>query len=563
MSSTFHEIRKGAYYDSVVLMRLQKSLLEISGVVDAGVVMATSANLELLSQSDLLPAEAEEASPEDLLIVVRARSRAEAEAALEQVDALMARRRSTASRTFRPKSIQAAVRSLPEANVVLVSVPGRYAAGVARQALDLDRHVFLYSDNVSLRDEISLKKTAREKGLLVMGPDCGTAIVNGIGLGFANRVRRGSIGLVGAAGTGLQAVTSKIHQLGAGISHAIGTGGRDLKGEVGGITALQGLRLLQSDPESEVIILVSKPPDPGVAARLLRVADRGDKPVVICFMGYPAPAREKGKLHFASTFTEAATLGVNLLEVSGEGDGDEERGEAGKEESPKYLRGLFSGGSLADEALRALQLSFAPVYSNIAQDEKFRLEDSFQSKGHTLLDLGEDEFTVGRLHPMLDNDLRLRRLRQEAADPEVGVILMDVVLGVGAHPDPAGELAPEISIVVKRHGVEVVLILIGTEEDPQDLEAQRTAFVEAGAAVFEDTSDAVAFATDLLQTPLSEEGPAVALESIAAPVAAVNVGVEIFFESLVAQGAKAVHVDWRPPAGGDDKLMAILEKMRS
>jgi FdrA protein len=164
---------------------------------------------------------------------------------------------------------------------------------------------------------------------------------------------------------------------------------------------------------------------------------------------------------------------------------------------------------------------------------------------------------------MLDNDLRLRRLRQEAADPEVGVILMDVVLGVGAHPDPAGELAPEISIVVKRHGVEVVLILIGTEEDPQDLEAQRTAFVEAGAAVFEDTSDAVAFATDLLQTPLSEEGPAVALESIAAPVAAVNVGVEIFFESLVAQGAKAVHVDWRPPAGGDDKLMAILEKMRS
>src|SRR5688500_4889012 len=244
MTVTKWNVRAGAYYDSVVLMQLQRGLLELSGVVDAGVVMATQANRDLLAANNLLP-DSISANPDDLLIVVKAEAEDSAMDAIGKVDELLARRKSSAvSQDFRPRSLSAAVKQLPEANWVLISVPGRYAAGVAREALELNKQVFLYSDNVSLEDEIALKKTAREKGLLVMGPDCGTAIINGIGLGFANRVRRGSIGVVGASGTGTQAVTSHIHELGGGISHDIGSGGRDLYSDDDTITVNLAMDLL-------------------------------------------------------------------------------------------------------------------------------------------------------------------------------------------------------------------------------------------------------------------------------------------------------------------------------
>src|SRR6185436_16572595 len=288
-----------------------RGLLGLPGVVDAGVVMATQANRDLLAANNLLP-ESITTNPDDLLIVVKADDDSSAADAIGKVDELLARRKpSGVSQDFRPRSLNGAVKQLPEANWVLISVPGRYAAGVAREALELGKHVFLYSDNVSLEDEIALKKTAREKGLLVMGPDCGTAIINGIGLGFANRVRRGSIGLVGASGTGLQAVTTHIHNLGGGISHAIGTGGRDLKSEVGAITAHQALDLLARDSETKVIAIISKPPSPDVATSLISAAQSTRKPVIVYFIGYPPPARKIGNVFFAISLSEAAELAVN------------------------------------------------------------------------------------------------------------------------------------------------------------------------------------------------------------------------------------------------------------
>jgi FdrA protein len=308
MTVTKWNIRAGAYYDSVVLMQLQRGLLGLPGVLDAGVVMATQANRDLLAANNLLP-ESIPANPDDLLIVVKANDDNSATDAMGQVDELLSRRKSsTVSQDFRPRSLSAAVKQLPEANWVLISVPGRYAAGVAREALELGKHVFLYSDNVSLEDEISLKKAAMEKGLLVMGPDCGTAIINGTGLGFANRVRRGPIGLVGASGTGLQAVTTHIHNLGGGVSHAIGTGGRDLKAEVGAITAHQALDLLARDPETKVIVLVSKPPALEVATKLLSAARSIRKPVVVNFIGYPASVSTLDNLVFAVSLSEAARI---------------------------------------------------------------------------------------------------------------------------------------------------------------------------------------------------------------------------------------------------------------
>ena len=247
------EIRKGSYFDSVVLMQLQRALLQLPGVLDAGVVMATAANCMLLQQSGLLTESAAGAAADDTLIVVNAESENAARLALAQVDSLLNRKRAAVDAEFRPRSLEAAARLLPAAGWVLISVPGRFAADVARAALKLRKHVFLYSDNVALEDEIELKQTARAQGLLLLGPDCGTAIVNGIGLGFANRVRRGAVGIVGASGTGLQTVASRVHQLGAGVAHALGTGGRDLHASVGAITAHQTLDLLARDPATQVI----------------------------------------------------------------------------------------------------------------------------------------------------------------------------------------------------------------------------------------------------------------------------------------------------------------------
>lgn len=565
MTALKAEVRRSAYYDSVVLMQLQRALTALPGVLDAGVVMGTTANKDLLAQNGLITAAVETAAADDLCIVVKAEDEAQAQAALAQVDELLRRRRHDGEQGYRPKSLATAATMLPEAQWVLVSVPGSYAAGVARQALDLGKHVFLYSDNVPIEEEMALKETAAAKGLLVMGPDCGTAIVNGVGLGFANRVRRGPIGLVAASGTGLQTVSSRIHQLGSGITHALGTGGRDLSERVGAITARQGLDLLARDAETRVIVLISKPPASAIAARVLQAARATGKPVVIDFIGYAAETTRRENLHFVRTLDEAAALAVELADRT-----TPEMSTALPPFAPsqRYLRGLYSGGTLAYEALLLLQDMLPGVYSNTPLDKTWALANPMQSREHTVVDLGEDVFTVGRLHPMLDNDLRIRRLRQEAADPEVAVILLDVVLGYGAHPDPAAELGPAIAEAIAvardegRH-LEVVVAVVGTDEDPQDLNRQSEQLRAAGAVVFTTHQAAVAHAAGLVRGRTSLSGlPPVSLAALTQPLAALNVGLESFAESLTVQGAGVVHVDWRPVAGGNERLAGILARMR-
>ncbi len=572
MSHVISERRPGAYYDSIVLMRLQSALAKQPAVIDAGVVMATAANLALLESNGLRP-EGVEAAPDDLLVVVKADSVKAAEAALAEIDPLLDRRRANVGDDYRPRSLETAVKMMPDAAWVLVSVPGRYAAEVAGRALDLGKHVFLYSDNVPLADEVALKRRARARGLLVMGPDCGTAIVGGVCLGFANRVRRGNIGLIGASGTGLQAVTCKIHSLGAGISHALGTGGRDLGVDVAAGTTLQALELLGRDPSTEVVVLISKPPAAAVAGQVLAAAQRVGKPVVVDFIGYPPPSRRLGNVCFASGLDEAAELAVAAARIN--------RTPARKPtveatDAPlaagSFVRGLFAGGTLAYEALLGFRTFLQPLYSNIsvsnvAAGSVHSLPDPAHSTAHTVLDLGEDEYTVGRLHPMMDQDLRLRRLRQEAADPDVGLIVLDVVLGYGAHPDPASELAPAIEEIRDRRPLEVVVLVIGTDEDPQDLDAQAERFQQSGAIVFRVTSEMVAHVHRRLgvvepQAPLAPLAPPVSLDGLIPPVSAINVGLETFYDGLLAQDAPAVQVDWRPPAGGNEALAAILRRLQ-
>ncbi len=590
--ATLAEIRAGSYYDSVVLMLLQRALAELPGVLDAGVVMGTPANKALLAQSGLLTDALQAATPEDLILVVKAESESSCRSALAHVDELLATRRSNQTGAYRPKSLTSATRMMPEAEWVLTSVPGRYAAGVAREALNLGRNVFLYSDNVSVEDEISLKDTAASKGLLVMGPDCGTARVNGIGLGFANRVRKGRIGIVAASGTGLQTVMVGIHRLGCGVSQAYGTGGRDLSAEVRARSARHALALLKEDAETDSIVIVSKPPEASVARELLSEAASCRKPVVINFIGYGSTEDQNGapsNIRFAKTLDETAEIAVRLTSAPGSQGSDEKGSFAAQETAPPsqlvpspesqgFLRGLYSGGTLAYEALFLLQDSLPSVRSNGPLPGGQVLDNPHRSEGHTVVDLGGDAFTVGRLHPMLNNELRIRRMLEEAQDPETGLIVLDVVLGDGAHEDPASELAPAIEEAVAAAAKDgrtlpVVAVVIGTDADPQGLDRQVEQLEGAGACVFTRHDYAMravacAFAgggegRHHIPSELERGVPnATGDVSDSSAFAAINVGLESFTDSLRDQGAEVVHVDWRPPAGGDERLASLLTRLR-
>jgi len=575
MATLKTEVRSGVYYDSAKLMALQRSLAGLPGILDAGVVMGTESNKELLAHIGLDTPEVRATKPDDLAIVVKAENEKAADEALAKVDELLAARKNTGDQEYQPRSLESAVDLLPDAEWVIISVAGRYAASVTREALRLGKHVHLFSDNVSIEDEIALKKEARELGLMVMGPDCGTAMIDGYGLAFANKIRKGPIGIVAAAGTGLQQVATRIHQLNSGITFGIGTGGRDLKAEVGAITFLQALDVLARDPETKVIVLTSKPPSPKVAEEVLKVARKAGKPVVVNFIARPITTTRDGNLFFATGLDDAARLAVELANHPPKLTGDEDLPIQKFAPRQKYLRGLFSGGTLAYEAQHILYGYVPRVLANSPINKEFKLPDSFVSQENCIVDLGEDEFTVGRLHPMMDNELRIRRLYEEAKDPEVAVILLDVVIGYGSHPNPASEIAPAIARCIAeakndgRH-LEVVCVVTGTDEDPQNLNSQIQQLKAAGALVDTSNEFVCRYVGRVLRAlaerdepPVVVPGKPVDLDALKKPLAAINVGLESFAANLKDQGAPYVHVDWKPPAGGNEKLMNILQKMKA
>jgi FdrA protein len=459
------------YRDSVALMQLSARLRALPGVEEASMIMATEGNLALLREVGLLAGEVA-ARPSDLLAVVRAKTQAAAEAAIGRgEDALRAAApvaAGTGPAAIAPRSIDMALAAAPASNLALISVPGEYAAAEAAKALGRGLNVMLFSDNVSLGDEVALKRRAAERGLLLMGPDCGTAIVDGVPLGFANRVRRGPIGCVAASGTGLQQVTTLVDRLGLGVSQAIGTGGRDLNDAVGGITMLAGLQRLAADRDTKVIVLISKPPAPAVAARVIAGAAKARKPVVVNFIGADAEARGRN-LHVARTLEDAARAAVALAQgrKPPKAPAAPRLGALPRlTKAQRYVRGLFSGGTFCYEAGRILGAA---------------LGESWQAGGHRLVDLGDDVYTRGRPHPMIDHRLRNERIVREASDPEVAVILLDVVLGYGAHPDPAGEMTPALRAARKTNRrVAFVGSVCGTDADPQGLARQEAALREAG-----------------------------------------------------------------------------------
>lgn len=491
------QIRKGAYFDSVTLMRVGKDISALPGVIDAAVVMGTKSNKAILNSSGLLSATFHNAHDTDLLVAIKGETEVATQSALAAVEGLLKKTVQTTTNggESHPTSLASALNLIPGANLALISIAGRYAGDEAMRAIENGLHVMLFSDNIPLENEIALKRFARKRGLLVMGPDCGTAIINGVPLAFANVVSRGNIGIIAAAGTGLQEVSCIISNAGAGISQAIGTGGRDVKKEVGGIMFLEGLNALAKDEQTKVILLVSKPPHPAVLKHITKVLKGIHKPVVTMFIGASSTTLEEAALTAVALSRgrqpqELAARDAEIQRIA-------QRQARQRNKRQKYVRGLFSGGTFCAEAQILLLPMLSRVYSNAPTGAARQLRNSLKSTNNSLIDLGEDEFTVGRPHPMIDYSLRNKRILEEAADPETSVILLDVVLGYGSHPDPGAELSPVIRQAARQ--VSVVCSITGTDQDPQNRSRVEAALRNAGAMVMPSNAAACKLAGRIIQ----------------------------------------------------------------
>jgi FdrA protein len=498
------ELRRGAYADSVTLMQVSRSVAAEPGVEAAMVAMATPLNLDLLTGMGFEPPEA---SPNDMVVAVRLGPEGDLDTALAAVDAALAAARrtpATGAVGAAPHRTTAAALRDSDATLALVSVPGPHAFVEAMDALAAGRDVMVFSDNVPVDHEVRLKSEAAERDLLVMGPDCGTAVVGGLGLGFANAVRPGPVGVVAASGTGCQQLLCLLDSAGVGMTAAFGVGGRDLSEPVGGASTRQAMRRLDADPATELIVVASKPPAAAVATELATLAGELSTPVEFVLLGAGEPDLTAGAERVLAALDRPTPTWPRWGERAGGGSAaSTPAGEAAASERVAgtragYLRGLYSGGTLCDEAMLIAAQTLGPVRSNIPLSPELALDGSLTASAHFMVDFGDDALTAGRAHPMIDSTLRLEHLEAEAADPDTAVLLLDMVLGHGAHPDPAADLGPAIADAVGR-GVPVVVALVGTAGDPQGLARQAAVLTDAGAEVFASNAQAARRAVALVE----------------------------------------------------------------
>jgi len=511
------KIFPNTYRDSVALMQVSAKINELTGITQASLIMATTTNLELLQEAGLIET-VPEAGNNDLLLALEGENESALQEAVVTAESKLHEMASgIIEREIKKeplRSIEMALDAFPDANLALISCPGEYATAEALKALNLGLDVMLFSDNISEEDEIFLKKNAETEGLLMMGPDCGTAIVNGVPLGFANNVKKGSIGIVAASGTGLQQVSCLIDRWGGGISQAIGTGGRDLSTKVGGSTMIAGIDALAADSNTKVIVLISKPPSQDVAFKVLERAAKTDKPVVVNFLGSTVEVPAGAEVTEAKTLEAAAHAAVRLtgIDVQTPARHLVTTGELATltnrlSGSQKYVRGLYSGGTFSYEAMILLTEMLGPIHSASPLASEQNLDDPWQSREHTVLDLGGDVFTRGRPHPMIDHRLRNERILQEAMDPETAVILLDIVLGFGSHENPAEDLAVAISEARRATTTNEPIFIgfvCGTKNDPQNLEKQETMMSEVGVLLMESNAQAARLAGDIILQQNSE-----------------------------------------------------------
>lgn len=506
-------IKKNSYFDSVFLMQVAKGISNEQGIDQAVALMGTENNKTVLIKMGVKEKEIDSASSNDVIIFIEG-NKSQMDLVLNNIERWFTRK--TALLQTRVHTLDEALTTQPEANLAVISVPGKYAAGEARKALDKGLNIFLFSDNVSVEEELSLKQYADQHGLLVMGPDCGTAIIAGVSIGFANSIRRGKIGVVGVTGTGLQEFTSLIHQAGLGISQAIGTGSRDLSDEIGGLSAFKALELLEGDPETELIVLISKPPGLKTLDSLVKRLNRCPKPIVTCILGtrqFRNKLKLKKNIVSTDTIADAAIKAVAIVEgksIKLPGISVTNFLDRIKKEkkflatNQRYLRGIFAGGTFCYQAQQLAVAGGLQIHSNVPLAGMIKLTDPTTSIANSMVDMGEDYFTQSSPHPMIDSRLSKQRIIKEAHDPEVAVILLDFILGFMSSENPAGELAPaiiEAKQIRKNDGGHLIFIasVCGTDLDIQNLKEQLNILEEIGVIVMPSSAHAALLALEVVR----------------------------------------------------------------
>lgn len=547
-------IKKGSFQDSVSLMIISRKLSERPEVDQVSVMMGTPANKAMLDSTGFWHDDFADATPNDICVAVRTHDEQPAilELIREQLEkelTAIASASGSSQQLLKARRWESACQKLPQANLLLVSVAGEYAASVAREGLLAGKNVMMFSDNVPLEQEVALKTLARERGLIVMGPDCGTAMIAGSPLAFANVLPDGGIGVIGASGTGIQEVTSQIALHQQGISHAIGLGGRDLSAEVGGISALTALEMLAADDNTKVIAFVSKPPSPQVRSRIIDAMQKVGKPVVALFLGSQSAQRREGNVWLANSLSDAAQLAVLLMRVA-------QQRVIQPEVAGKGICGLFAGGTLAAEAAMLLSAGLGVPVSE-SHDAGVMLD----AQGHRIVDLGDDSYTLGRPHPMIDPTTRSIEIEKLAAMPDIGVLLLDVVLGYGACADPAGAVVEAVEKVRAQRAAPLVTIatMTGTDADPQGRSGQIDILREAGIAVVETLEEAVLLAISL--TRHQDATPSVDHNALLDGIEVINAGLRSFALDLQSSGTPVVHYQWAPIAGGNARLASLLKQL--
>ncbi|MBC7005271.1 acyl-CoA synthetase FdrA [Photobacterium sp. BZF1] len=548
-------LKKGCFQDSVSLMLISRQLSNGETVEEVSVMMGTPANKSLLENTGLWHPLFDDATPNDICVAIRPTPDAGdvSQGIAEQLDNALASVAQSAAGGKRLDVVRrwpTALAKQPEANLALISVAGEYAADLANEALDNNLNVMLFSDNVPVESEVALKGKAAEKGLLVMGPDCGTAMVAGSPLAFANVMPAGPISIVGASGTGIQELASQVCLAGQGITHAIGLGGRDLSKDVGGASALSALNMIEQDPDTKVVAFVSKPPAPEVEQSVIAAMKAMTKPVVALFLGTRRTVSREGNVFFANSIADAARLTVMLANVR-------QLVPNSPQAESKHILGLYTGGTLAAEAamLTAEQLG-------LAVDEAHHQGVMLDAKGHLIIDLGDDHYTLGRPHPMIDPTTRSLEIEKRASDEQVGVLLLDVVIGYGATADPAAAVVEAVENVRQQRQtpLHVVATVTGTEADPQQRSKQIESLVDAGVLVVNTLEEAVLLSEALLEEqPQASEGEC---PSLLTGIKVVNAGLRSFADDLQSASTPVVHYQWAPIAGGNAKLASLLKQMQ-
>ncbi len=570
-------IKENIYKDSIVLMLLSNKLSAIDGVNKVSIMMGTPANKDIFKSSGLGTDELEKAKPNDIVIVVDTDQEEKVDEVKEEVEIALKGESDSqdASKGLEAHNWKRALELANNPNLALISIPGQYAAMEAENALNEGLHVFMFSDNVPKEDEVRLKQKAHEKGLLVMGPDCGTALIHGVPLAFTNIVNEGDIGIVGASGTGIQEVTTIIDRYGKGVTNAIGTGGRDLSTEVGAITMLDSIKALNNDPKVKVITVISKPPAEEVQRKVLNVLRNIDKPVVTLFLG-DKPSYQEANIYHAYTLEEAAVVSVQLS------NGDKpnfkpstvENVNVQLKDSQVGIKGYYSGGTLASEAAMLIRDAFKDTKAEKKKDGYI-----LKTKNHEIIDLGDDVYTKGKPHPMIDPENRIAMLEKSMNDQETAVIMIDNVIGNGGHEDMASTLAPTIKRILdnaRQDGrqLAVLVTVVGTAQDIQGYDKQIDILQTSGAIICKTNDQMVRTAIQLVGGKV--EQPVVAVrkfeyteenltvdEKIISLLnmkpSVINIGLKSFTEAVQNSGSECVQFNWRPIAGGDEKLMKVLQ----